>query len=451
MSLLIKDGVIVTMSSKREIIWDGAIYIEGDKIKEVGKSVDLETRYRGSADRVIDATKKVVFPGFINIHTHGVLSVLRGQAEDEPVTKVIQEKYYPIIEILRAEDCYHIAKLAFVELLKFGSTTVADSYYSSMLDVAQAASEVGIRAYLGEVISDADHSKLKQGVYEYIPSTGEKALSKALELIEKWHMRDGGRIRGMLAPEGGHVCSPELLKKVRDAAHKYGVGIDIHVGFSPLEVAQVKELHGKSLVEYLESVGILGPDLRVAHAVLIESSDVERLARSRTNVAHCASINANRAYIAPVADMLQAGINVGLGVDCMAADMIEVMRIGLKVSRIKTGIAYEPTPYKMLEMATINGAKALGVEKELGSIEPGKIADLVIVDYNKPNYVPLLEANIITNLVHTGLSSDIDTVLVGGKVLVEGGKYIEADEQEIMKQAQKTAEVVWQRWSQRTV
>lgn len=445
MKILIKNGIIVTMNDMRSIMMDGAIYIESNKIIEIGETSNLIKKYAADSDRIINAKNKIILPGFINIHAHATLAILRGQAEDEDSFTSVYGKMFPINDIITGKDTYHIAKSAYVELLKFGSTTIVDNF-GSIMDVAQAAYEVGNRVFINDTIRDADVTKVKEGIYEYVPSIGEETLQKTIDLIETWHMKDEGRIRCLMGPHGTDTCSPDLMKKIRDVANKYQIGITIHLAQNKTEIEQVKKLYGMSTVEYLESVGILGTDFIGAHGTFLEEKDMKLLAKYGANMAHCPVIYSKRGFVAPLAGMFKEGINVALGTDNFNHDIIQEMKAGLMAYRIKNNVATEPKPEKMLEMATINGAKALGIEKELGSIEVGKIADLVLLDCNKPNYIPLFKENVISNIVHTGLSSDIDMVMVGGKILVENSLYIKEDENEIMSNFQYTAEKVWNKW-----
>lgn len=445
MNKIIKNGIIVTMDDNRSIIMDGAIYIEDGKFIEVGETSIIVDKYAKNADRIINAKNKIVLPGFINIHTHASLAILRGQAEDEDSFTSVYGRMFPINDIMTGEDTYHVAKSAYVELLKFGSTTIVDSW-GTIMDAAQAAYEVGNRVYINGTIRDADVLKVREGIYEYVPSIGKETLQKTIELIETWHMKDDGRIRCLMGPHGTDTCSAGLMREIRNVADKYKIGITIHLAQNKTEIAQVKKLHGMTTVEYLESTGILGADFIGAHGTFLEDKDMKLLSRYKSHMVHCPVIYSKRGWTAPLAEMFKANINVGLGTDNFNHDIIQEMKAGLMAYRIKNNVAIEPKPEKMLEMATINGAKALGVENQLGSIEEGKIADLVLIDCNKPNYIPLFKENVIANIVHTGLSSDISMVLVGGKILVENGLYIKDDEEEIIGSFQKTSKKVWERW-----
>jgi 5-methylthioadenosine/S-adenosylhomocysteine deaminase len=445
MGTLIKNAIVVTMDEKRTILMDGAVFIKSGRIEDIGESSELEQKYAVDARRVINARKKVVLPGFINLHTHSTLAILRGQAEDEDTFTSVYGKMFPIMQILKPEDIYLVTKSADVELLKFGATTSVDRV-GSLNDLAQAAYEIGNRIFLNGSIRDADAAKIREGIYEYVPAIGEETLQETVDLIEKWHMKDNGRIRCLMGPHGTDTCSPDLMRQIRAMADQYQIGVTVHLAQNKTEVGQVRKMYDKTPCEYLESVEILGPDFIGGHSIFLVEKDIKLLAKYNSHVSHNAVINAKRGFSVPIAEMFREGVNVGLGTDNMAYDMLEVMKVAQMVYRVRNHVPDEPKPEKMLEMATINGAKALGMEDELGSIEKGKKADLILLDTNKPNYMPMFKENVIANMIHTGLSSDIDTVMVEGEILVENGKYIKHDEQDIIQTAQKASEAVWKKW-----
>ncbi|MGI6686739.1 MAG: amidohydrolase family protein [Bacillota bacterium] len=242
MGILIKNGIVVTMRQNNNLILDGAVYIEGNKIIDVGESNEIESKYRNKKlDKTINARNKAIFPGFINLHTHSVLSILRGQAEDEPSYKSVYEKMFPITDIMTEEDIYHMAKLGYLELLKFGSTTIVDHFGSKGEYLAKAALEMGIRAYLNDTILDVDQKKMKDKVYEYNASIGERTLNSSVDFIKKWHMAKDGLIRAILVPHAPDTCSFQLLKDIANIAKKYNLSITLHLAQNITEVEQVKK------------------------------------------------------------------------------------------------------------------------------------------------------------------------------------------------------------------
>jgi len=448
-SILIYGGTIVTMTSELGIIEDGAMYIEGNKIVAVGRSDEMLGKYGNQhINRIISAQKKVIFPGFVNVHTHGALTILRGQAEDEPSYASVYEKMSPVINMMTEEDAYHMTKLAYVELLKYGSTTVIDTLGTKSDSLAKAAVETGIRAYLNSEVYDVDQTKMKKRVYEYSDTRGEEKLGRSLEFIDKWHMTEDGRIKAIMVAHAPDTCSRRLLEKVAEAASKYNLGVTIHLAQNEVEVRQVKKLHKQTVMQYLESTGMLKQFFIGAHGIFLEDEDIALLGKYKATLAHCATINAKRGWVAPVKKLLTRGVNIGLGTDNMASDILQTMKVAQMVYRIVNQVSDEPKSEALLEMGTVNGAKAIDRKEELGAIMKNKLADLVMINYNKPNYIPLFKENIISNLIHTGLAADIEMVIVDGEILVENGVYIKEDEAEILKNAQQVSDRIWTKWSQ---
>lgn len=445
MSILFKNGTIVTMSPNRDIIWDGSLYVEEDRITEVGKTEDLVPRYEACADRVVDAGRRVLFPGFVNIHCHSTLLACRGRAEDASNWDAIWGIMGSIHGAMTPQDAYLASMLAYVEMLKSGITTVVDSG-GHMLTVGEAAVDSGIRAFLHQAFRDADPVKIRdQGVYEYIPSLGDRGLQRAVEVVEKFRGRDGGRIQCLIGPHATDTCSPDLLVKARREADRLGVGVTIHLAQNDVEPRQCRDAWGDSPCRMMEKAGFLGPDFIGAHSIFLNDEDIAVLARNHCSVSHNPQINAKRAHIAPVADMMEGGINVGLGSDNMFYDIVEVMKAAQMVWRLRVKDPTQPTPETVLEMASINGARAVGMQGQIGSLEAGKLADIVMINYNRPRYTPLVQENVISNLVHFGASSDVEMTVVGGRILVDNFRYVGGDEQEVLDSAQRSGEEVWAR------
>ena len=437
---LIYNGIIITMNPSREILSDGAIAIQGDRIIAVGSRETAEAAIPGHEYQNIDASGKVILPGFINIHTHAGLSILRGVGE-EWATFPSYTKSMPQGVMLPESDMYLLTLLGGVEALRFGTTCIVDNYIYSDQN-AKAFEKLNLRAIISERIHDADLFKIPEGIYSFSEEIGDKLLEKNIELIENWHGKNSGLIQCRFGPHAPDTCSEKYLQKIREFANQYQIGLVIHLAqgaFEGIEIA--KRTGGLSPVEYLDRVGLLGPDLIAAHCIFVDEHDIQLMSESGLHVSHQPEGNAKYGLMAPLSKMQQAKINVGLGTDNMTADMIEVMRFAVCIGRIKDHTAGYPKALNALEMATINGAKAIGMEKDLGSIELGKKADIVMVDFRKPHLIPLVDP--IANLIHTGLGSDVDTVLVDGKILVENGHTLIVDEQEVIKEVQELATRRW--------
>ena len=437
MNLLIYNGTIVTQDSRKRILKPGALAIKEDRILDVGPQKELLETYPDF--KKMDVREKAVLPGLINLHTHTALTVLRGVAEDAGIQSLFKQMF-PMTDLMTGQDRYTMALLGSLEALKSGATCIVENFHG-MDDIVEAVEKIGVRAVVSEIVNDADLLDIRKGMYRFDRRLGEKLLKKGVDLVEKWHGKHNGRILCHLSPHAPDTCSPELLREIKKMSEKLKVGITLHLSQSPSEVEQVLSREGKRSVEYLESVEMLGPAVVAGHCVHLDQKEIEILGKTRTNVAHNAAINARRGWIAPITALKRAGANIGLGTDNMSEDMVEVMRVALMVGRIKTSDYSAMMPEDVFRMATTDSARALGLEREVGSLEPGKKADLVIIDMAKPHLVPLV--NLIANFVHTGMASDVDTVIVDGRILMEGRIVKTVDEKEVMAEAQKTTERLW--------
>jgi 5-methylthioadenosine/S-adenosylhomocysteine deaminase len=443
MDMLIYNGLIVTMDADRKIWQQGAVVIREGRILDIGPQDNILNAY---ADvEKVDAKGKAVLPGLVNIHSHTAMSALRGMTEDLG-RRSLYDVYTPFTELMTREDIFLMSRLGCLETLKSGTTCLVENY-SDISTVVEALDQIGIRAMVSEIVRDADFLELKNRNYCFDPRIGEKFLQQGVDLIEKWHGKHNGRILCQMSAHAPDLCSANLLKQIRVLAEKYDVGVHFHLSQNPGEVEQVLKREGKKPAEYLESVGLVGPRVIAAHCFLSDQQEVEILGRSRTNIAHCSGIAGRRAYAPPIWDLKQAGANITLGSDNMTGDMVEAMRLALVIARVKTGIDTAMSSMEVLEAATINGAKALGLDKEIGSLEKGKKADIIMVDLKKAHLIPVVNA--VTDLVHYGISSDVDTVIVDGCVLMEDRQVKTVNEAEILEQAQKTGERLWEKYRQK--
>ncbi|MDH5443540.1 MAG: amidohydrolase family protein [Hadesarchaea archaeon] len=423
--VLIKDGRIITMDPQRHVLDRGSVVIEGDKIVSVGKEVKVR------ADTVIDARGKAVLPGLINAHTHLSMTLLRGVADDMELDPWLKTKIWPIEKNLRAEDCYVGALLGCLEMIKSGTTCFADQYFF-MEDVARAVEKAGIRGVLSYgIIEQGDPKKRKSEI-----QAGEK-------LVKTCHGMANGRILTMFGPHAPYTCSPECLAQVKELAKKYKVGIHTHIAESKWEVEEIIKKYGKRPVEHLDAIGFLGSEVLAAHCVQLTGQEIRILHDRGVKPVHNPVSNMKIACgVSPVPEMLAAGIPVALGTDGAASnnalDMFSEMKFAALLNKVDK---FDPTvmpAQSVLEMATVNGARALGLGENLGSLEVGKKADLILVDFRKPHLTPL--HNVISHLVYSATGSDVDTVIVEGKVIMQGRRVLTLEEDKVLKEAQKAAD-----------
>jgi 5-methylthioadenosine/S-adenosylhomocysteine deaminase len=424
----IKNCIIVSMvnsiTDSGPLYYVGDITIEDNLLKTVGTKVDDDFK----ADTIIDGTNFVALPGFVNAHTHAAMTIFRSYADDLPLMTWLQDKIWPAEDKLTAEDVYWGSKLCILEMLLSGTTTFADMY-SFMPEVAMAIEETGIRACLSRGLIDAG-------------SNGELGLLEGEELIKNWHGKSNGRITTMLGPHAPYTCSPAYLEKVMALAEKYQVGIHIHVAETSGEFNDIKQQYGKTPVGHLNSLGLFDYPTLAAHCVHLTDEDINILHEKGVAVAHNPESNMKLASgVAPVVKLLNKGVTVALGTDGASSnnnlDMLEEMRSAALLHKA-TGDPTVIYSYQALEMATKNGAKALGLEDKIGMLKPGMMADLILFDFDKPHLYP--KHDILAHLVYSAQSSDVDTVIVNGKIVVQGGKPLTIDSKETCQQVQKVAE-----------
>ena len=404
-------------------IEDGALAIKNGKIVFAGKSasatsIDAETK--------INAKGKVAMPGLINCHTHVPMTLFRGIAEDQPLDTWLKETIWPLEDKLRPEDVYVGALLGCLEMIKSGTTCFADMYFHEDM-VAKATEKSGLRGVLAEGIIEAGNKIL-----------GKKMLHKSASFAKHFHGYANDRVRTMLGPHAAYSCSPDLLKKISERASELNVGVHLHLAESN---AMFKE-YGSSEVEFLDKIGFLKSHVLAAHCINLSREDMHVLSKRGVNVVHVPVANMKLGLgAAKIKDLLDLGVNVSLGTDGPASnnslDMFETLKIAALLQKITYQNPKVMPVYEVLKMATINGAKALGRGENVGSLQVGKKADIILVDLSTPHLKPL--HNIYASLVYSARGSDVNTVIVDGKILMENRHVKTLDEQAVMEKAEKTA------------
>jgi len=434
---LISGGIVYTMGASRRILEDGALAVEGSQILDVGPREELAGKY--SAERTIDATGMAVLPGFVNVHTHLPSIFVRGVYG--VVRQGLYQVLFPVKKYLRPEHCYAFGLTGCLEALTSGSTTIQETY-NYMDPFARAAEETGIRADLGEQIAEADYQAIKDGVYEYLPEQAEEMLERAVKLKKDWHGRADGRITVSWAPLAPDMCTPwvyeEVLKRQRP-----GEKISTHVAQSRREVEQVRRLYGKTSVGHLADIGVLGPDLIGAHCTSNTDEDDATMVEAGASVLHCPRPYLLGGGSAPLAKWMGMGLKAGLGTDNVYHTMWETMRAAIYGARQREGLGEPRSPsyYEVLELATIKGAEVMGIDNKVGSLEPGKKADLQLIDLRSPHITPT--ADITSSLVLYGSTADVDTVMVDGRIVKEAGEIVVTDVGEVVSEAQALTDEIW--------
>ncbi len=420
-SILIDNVTILGNEIKK-----GSVIIENDKIIEI-----TDKKGQKDADEIINGEKKVLMPGLVNTHTHLSMSLLRGLADDLPLDTWLNDHIWPVEANLNGEYCYAGALLACIEMIKSGTTTFNDMYFF-MDDVAKAVDEAGLRGMLCHGMIDLGDEEKRKAEFK-----------ETTRIIEKCHDTANGRIKVAFGPHAPYTCSEELLRGVREKADKMGLKIHIHVSETEFEVQQVIEAHGSRPFEYLNEIGFLGGDVLAAHAVWLSDNEIEIIKEKGVNLSHNPASNMKLASgISPVSKLVDNGVNVSLGTDGAASnnnlDMIEEMKLAALLQKVNTMDSTALPAEKVFEMATIDGARALGLQEEIGTIEVGKKADLVLLDMKAPHLTPFRHP--MSHLVYAAKGSDVDTVICNGEILMKNKELEVLDEAEVIKLAEDAAE-----------
>jgi 5-methylthioadenosine/S-adenosylhomocysteine deaminase len=438
--LVIKNGILVTMDSERRILEDYAVAIDGGKIVDVGRTSNLEKKHAEA--EVIDASGRIVMPGIVCSHSHLYGMLLRGAALSvEPpsdFTQILQRVWWPVDEAMNFEDAYASALVACLEFAKSGVTTFADTYsgpnsISGVLDhIARAVDEVGIRGFIAfEATERHSEEEGMKGVQENVRFAGK--------------VKSGSKARPLFSIHASFTVSDPLIRRVKQAAQRYHAPITIHASEGLGDVHHNLENYGKRTVERLHDIGLLGSDVVLAHCVNLDEHEIDIVAETKTGVAHNPMSNMlNAVGVAPILKMLKRGVNVGLGNDGYIFDMFENMRTAFLLHRVGSKNPNAIDPYTVLEMATINGAALYDVQNEVGSIEPGKKADIILI---KPSILPtpLTARSVVGHLINTVDGDDVETVIVDGKPIVREKKLLTFDEARAQSIAQTAAEKLWER------
>jgi 5-methylthioadenosine/S-adenosylhomocysteine deaminase len=425
--LLVSGGTVVTMDSGKRVIEDGTVAVRGDAILAVGARQEIESRYE--AGRTIDAHGKIVMPGLINSHAHAAMSLFRGLADDLSLDDWLRKYIFPAEARNVTEDfAAWGTKLSLLEMLRGGITTYADMYYFEDA-VARVTKEAGMRGVLGETILD-------------FPAPDNKTVDEAYSYTQKFldHWKGDPLIIAAVAPHSIYTCSEKTLEDSAALARKNGAPILIHIAEAPFELEQSREKHGLTPVAYLGRIGLLGPDVLGAHCIAVNSADIAMLAHFGVGCSHNPSSNMKTAAgVMPVIEMLAAGVPVGLATDGAASnnnqDLFEEMDLAAKLQKISRMDPRALPAAQVVEMATIGGARALHIEKRIGSLEAGKQADLIVVDTSAPHATPMY--NVYSELVFALKATDVRTVVIAGRVIMDERKMLTLNEDEILQKARE--------------
>ena len=432
-SLLIRGGTIVTMDSRQPVL-KGDVYVEDGEIKAVGEEVPRQAQLE------IDATGQIVLPGLVQSHIHLCQTLFRGLADNLTLLHWLKDKIWPLEAAHDEKSVYYSALLGCAELVRAGTTSVLDMETVHHCDRAfEAARDIGIRATIGKAMMDEG-----ENVPTNLLETTNDSLLNSEKLRLTWHETENGRLRYAYAPRFALSCSEDLLREVSKLSQEHDIVVHTHAAENPEETKIVRKQKGMPNVNYFDELGLTGPRLALAHCVHLDSDEFQILAKTQTNVLHCPTSNLKLGSgIANVSLMLEMGIPVSLGSDGAACnnnlDMFQEMRLAaLLLSRIAPG---QIQTVKILEMATLGGARALGLQHQIGSIEKGKRADLCILDIRKsharPTATNLELESIVNTIVWTSKAEDVQTTIVDGRVLMRDRTLVTINEEAMLRKSDK--------------
>ncbi len=425
--ILIKNVDYLTMTEAS--VAHGDILIDGSQIQAIGQI--SPALLEGSAVEVIDASHTLAMPGLVNTHNHAAMTLLRSFADDMELMPWLTERIWPAEAKMKDEDIYWGSLLAMAEMIASGTTTFADMY-SSMDKVAQAAAEIGIRADLSRgCIESTDHHF--------------NSIRENKDLFEKWHNQADGRIHVRFGPHAPYTCPPDYLSKILETAQDCQAGVHVHVAETFDEIRQIREGYDKTPVAYLNDLGTFERPTLAAHCVHVTEEDLDILAAHQVSVAHCPVSNMKLSSgTAPVPQMLAKQITVSLGTDGASSNnSMNLMRDLSICSFLHKLNLMDPTAlnaYDILHLATMGGAKALNWEQEIGTLEVGKKADIILIDLEELHYYP--HNNIISDLVYSSQGSDVKTTIINGRIIMRDRQFTQLDIEKVKAEMRQAAKAI---------
>ena len=429
MSILLRDcSWVVTQNASRDVLRDKSIYVEDGTIGEIASKIAHE------ADRVIECKDKIVMPGLINTHTHLPMTLLRGYVDDMPLQEWLEKKIWPTERKLTGELSYQGALLGCLEMIRTGTTCFMDMYFF-MEDVARAVKKSGLRAFLSHAIIDL-----------FDPERAEKDRENTQRLHRFVQNLGEPRIRFVLGPHAPYTCKEETLLRCKEISEKEKILIHTHIAETKKEQASFETKHGRREVEYLDKIGFLSPRLVAVHGVWLTRNEIELFRNQGVKVSHCpvSNMKLGDGGVAPLPEMFERGVTVSLGTDSASSnnclDMFETMKI---CSLLHKAQRWDPTilpAQKVLDLATLGGAETLQIAEKVGSIEEGKAADIIALDLNAPNMMPIHGGDtVVSDLIYSAKGMNVSVTIVDGRLLMAEGKFQTIDEHEVYHAAQKAA------------
>ncbi|MBK7862761.1 MAG: 5'-deoxyadenosine deaminase [Archangiaceae bacterium] len=433
MELVIQNAIAVTMNASREVLHDAEVVIQGDRIVKVGP---MTRGNKTGVRKVIDARGGLVLPGLIHAHLHACQTLCRNRADGYELLDWLRERIWPFEAAHDPESMRASADLTFLEMIKSGATAALDMGTVRHYDaVFESARDCGVRLSGGKAMMDSG-----QGVPMGLRESTEDSLKESLRLLSKWHGQENGRLQYAFAPRFVLSCTEGLLKEVAAQSQQTGARIHTHASENPTECDVVRTKTGMDNVSYFHHLGLLGEQTTLAHCVWLTAAEQRLLQQTHTSVCHCPGSNLKLASgYAKVPELLKDGVNVALGADGAPCnnnlDIFVEMRLAALIHKPKGGPT-SMSALQVLEMATVNGARAIGQGDSLGVLEEGRKADLITVDLSGAHATPMGD-DPVAALVYAGQSSDVRDVVVDGRVLMREREVLTLDEREVIERARR--------------
>lgn len=418
MKLLIKNALVLDMVNP--VIQKKDVLIENNKI------IKIEDCICDEVTKIIDASDKVLMPGLVNTHTHLPMSIFKGYKDDRKLMDWLTNAIFPVEDNFIEKDFYWNSCLSLLEMIKSGTTTCNDMYFGTE-KIIEAIEKMNVRANVSWCVTDG--------------SIRDK-FDKTIEYAKKYNVPNS-KIKVWVSPHAPYTCSPETIKRCVEVAKELNTGIHVHLAETQDEVNTIKEQYKKTPTEYLNDLGVFDVKTVLAHGIYLSESDIEIIKNKDTGIAHNPVSNCKLSSgICDITGLSKKGINIGIGTDgsgsTTSLDMFLEMKIAAYLQKVSKMEPTVITAFEVLKMATINGAKMMGLADEIGTVEVGKKADLILIDIKKPHLYP--NNDIITNLVYSANGADVETVIIDGNVVMENRIMNGIDEQEIYREIDEIAQ-----------
>jgi cytosine/adenosine deaminase-related metal-dependent hydrolase len=436
--MIFDNATIITMNPRREIITNGAVAVEGQRIAAVGKS--REVRERFPEKRVIDYGGDVLMPGLVDTHVHTAQAMLRGCADDLSLLDWLGKRVWVLQGSYTVEDGRASAALCALEMIKSGTTAFIEAMLAERYGidgVAEVLVQSGMRAAIGKIVMDQpSYGKVQSFMHPGLVEDGETSIRNTLAAHDRWNGAGDGRIQIWFGPRTPGGVTPSLYDEIGRLARERNMGITIHNSEVRDDLAYAASQGCRSAVEFIHAHGLLGPRTVLAHCVWTDAEDWKLMAETGTHASHNPASNAKTATgIAPVEGMLAAGVNVSLACDGGPSnntyDMIHDMRMASYLACLRENSPTVVPAETIMEMATINGAKAMGLAGEIGSIEAGKRADFIVINMDAPHLTPAWDP--VSTITYAATGTDVDTVVIDGKLVMQHRKVLTLDEDAILE------------------